>query len=173
MARKSADLSGVTVSLSVGQEAEGYYIGSTDKDRGPNLSRIHEFVSRDGEPFQIWGSAALDRIFCGDIGKELEREKPKVPKGAYCWVKRVEDLTENAKGVKFRQPMKNYTVDFDDDDWAAGYEPGSGNDQAPAMKSAQQQPEPVAASTDTVPQSVAKAAEPKATDEDEDDDMPF
>jgi hypothetical protein len=172
MARKSADLNGMTVVLDVGQEAEGYYLNSTDKDRGPNLSRVHNFVNRDGEGFQIWGSAALDRIFCGDIGKELEKERPKVPQGVYVWVKRTEDLSENAKGVKFRQPMKNYTVDFDDEDWAEGYGPGSQNEAAPAMKAAPSQGDAISQGEPAVPKSVAQAAEPKATEE-EDDDMPF
>lgn len=163
--RKSADSQGVTVILQIGEEAEGYYVGSTDKDRGPNLSRVHNFVNRDGEPFQIWGSASLDRVFCGDVGKELEKERPKVPAGHYCWIKRTADLSENSKGVKFRQPMKNYTIDFDDEDIAPGF---GNNSSVPAMAPMPQGNEHHA--NPSVPQSVVQQATPTA---DGDDEIPW
>lgn len=176
MARKTAGQSNF-VSFDIGTEYEGYYIGSTDKDQGPNLSRIHNFVRKDGEPFSVWGSASLDLIFCGDIGKELESSKPHVPLGAYCWVKREEDMVQNAQGVKYRQPMKKFTVDFDDEDFADGYEkPGVGGSR-PAQSPVNA---PAPEAENEIPKAVAEAAEPRVAKgqapvaaEEDDDDLPF
>jgi hypothetical protein len=174
MARQSATNAKWLI-LEIGEQFEGYFMGSSEKDQGSRRNqRILYFESEDGERFQMYGSTVLNGIFCGDGPKGECTEKPVVKLGTYVWVSRLEDKVQNSKGLKYDNPLKFFSVDFDNEvihaEFANNKSANADNVVGTPMREVEQanpdaqQNKPTPAS---IPASVAKAAEP--TDEGGDD----